>query len=329
MKLIVTIDTEEDNWGQYNLVDYSLENIAKISSLQVLFDRYLVKPTYLITYPVASNDDTVSLLKKIMEKGRCEIGTHCHPWNTPPFEETRTERNSMLCNLTADLQYKKIDSLHQMIIRNFGVVPTSFRAGRWGFGKETAQCLSQLGYEVDSSVVAFMNWKDYGGPDFSDILPKPFMWKQTDGSLSGLSCPTSQLLEIPATVGFAQKDFLLCNQIWKFLGRKFLRRLRLRGVLDEINLLNKIMLSPETSCTAHMIKLTTVMINQGYQVINMFFHSNSLKAGLSPFVKTKEDEILFLRRIEDFLAFAQRAGIESVKISDVSAYTNYNSWLVC
>jgi len=99
MHLVVTIDTEEDNWGQYSADSFSIENIKKIPALQEMFDEFSVVPTYLVTYPVATNRESVEILKDILQRGKCEIGMHCHPWSTPPFDEERNSFNSMLCNL--------------------------------------------------------------------------------------------------------------------------------------------------------------------------------------------------------------------------------------
>ena len=85
MKLIVAVDTEEDNWGSLRLTRYTCENIARIPAVQALFDQFNVTPTYLITYPVATNDRAASILKAILDPKRCEIGTQCHPWNTLPL----------------------------------------------------------------------------------------------------------------------------------------------------------------------------------------------------------------------------------------------------
>ena len=60
MKLIVTIDAEEDNWGEYWLAQYSVQNIENIPELQEIFDRFNVKPTYLVNYPVASDPRAIS-----------------------------------------------------------------------------------------------------------------------------------------------------------------------------------------------------------------------------------------------------------------------------
>jgi hypothetical protein len=317
MKLVITIDTEEDNWGQYDLDNYSVNNIENVGKLQSIFDRFNVKPTYLVTYPVVGDKNAVSLLKRIMDGDKCEIGSHCHPWNTPPFEEQRNDRNSMLCNLSADLQIKKIHNLHQIIADKFGRTPTSFRAGRWGFGKETVQILSQVGYAVDSSVLAFQNWEEYGGPDYSNISPEIFTYAE-EKLAQGV--PSTSLLEVPASAGFTQNNFQLCNQMWQLLEGKCMQKLHLRGILRRFGILSKFWLSPETSNTSEMIKLTTAMMHQGYRIANMFFHSTALKAGLSPFVQTMDDENQFLRRIEDYLAFTHRTGIESIKLSDVPTY---------
>src|SRR5208337_1476965 len=121
MKLVITIDTEEDNWGVFSPTGHTLKNLDRIPVLQELFDAYNVKPTYLITYPVATDTESITLLREIEKSGRCEIGMHCHPWNTPPFEEIPGDNNSMLCNLPCDLQYKKMSSLTDAIAKNFHI----------------------------------------------------------------------------------------------------------------------------------------------------------------------------------------------------------------
>ena len=204
MYLIITIDTEEDNWGNYSPTGHTLENIERLPYLQGLFDEYDVKPAYLITYPVATDEKTVSILKGILKEGKCEIGSHCHPWNTPPFEEKNTIENSMLCNLPMDLQYKKLESLDNVIMQNFDIKPISFRAGRWGYNQEVAKNLYKLGYRIDTSITPFVDWRDDHGPDFSDILPLPF--KFSCENVYG-ETPNGFMLEVPVTIGFSQKFF--------------------------------------------------------------------------------------------------------------------------
>lgn len=83
IKVFMTIDTEEDSWGDFRKTHNPVGNVYRIPLLQELFDRYGAVPTYLINWPVVMDEKARDILKKIYDDGRCEIGTHCHPWNTP------------------------------------------------------------------------------------------------------------------------------------------------------------------------------------------------------------------------------------------------------
>jgi len=314
MYLIVTIDTEEDNWGDYRPTGCTLENIKRLPSLQGLFDAYDVKPTYLVTSAVATNAKAVSILKGILKEGKCEIGSHCHPWNTPPFEEKNTIRNSMLCNLPAELQYRKLESLHNMIRQNFGIQPISFRAGRWGYSQEVANNLHKLGYRIETSMTPFVDWKDDYGPDFSDILPLPFKFFCENVYPD---TPDGAMLEVPVTIGFLQENFSFCKRLLNLSRKNFAKKFHLMGCMYRLNLLNRVWLSPEFSNSREMIKLAEIMAKKNYQMIHMTFHSPSLKAGLSPFVKSNDEEVQFLQRLKEFLAFTHDSGMTSITLADI------------
>ncbi len=313
MKLVITIDTEEDNWGDFCATGQTFNNIDRIQRLQELFDTYNVTPTYLITYPVATHEKSINLFMEIEKSGRCEIGAHCHPWNTPPLGEVLNEKNSMLYNLPRDMQYQKMRYLHNTIITNMGVHPVSFRSGRWGYDEGVAENLLKLGYKVDSSITSYTDWGDYHGPDFSAISPRPFRFSSKDSSRE---INDGQLIEIPATVGFLQKNCKTRNLLMKKLSKRPFSRFKLIGILQRMNLLNKIWLSPEMSDGNEMIKLAKCLMKKDYEVINMFFHSTTLKAGLNQFVRTISDEHEFIRRIKSLLCFAKDSGIESIKLSE-------------
>ena len=302
MKLVVTIDTEEDNWGSYSPTDYSVQNIEQLPALQALFDQYAVQPTYLITYPVATNEKTVRILRDLLKEGTCEIGTHCHPWNTPPYEEQSDEQSTMLCNLPDTLQYRKLMSLHNAIKHNFGIDAVSFRAGRWGFSQEVAKNLVRVGYKVDTSVTPYTDWSMYCGPDYSDDSPQPYF--------------NHHLLEVPASVGYLQKNFLVCNRVLQVVRKTPLARMRFIGLLDKLRLVTKVALSPEIADSRKMILFAQRLMKNNYQVLNMFFHSPSLRSGLTPFVRTPADEKQFLKTIREFLVYARDSGIESIKLSE-------------
>lgn len=315
MDLVVTIDTEEDNWNRYSRTDNPVENIKNIKYLQRLFDRFAIKPTYLVTYPVATNPASVAILKGIMDEGKCEIGTHCHPWNTPPFEEDINEHNSMLCNLPESLAGRKLATLHQAIGTAFGISPVSFRAGRWGFGPSVARCIDKLGYWVDTSVTAYTDWSIYHGPDFSGRGPEPYRFDPGEILVPRRS---GRLWEIPPTVGFLQRDFASCHSVSRLFAKGLYGRMRFNGILCRLRLLNKAWLSPELASSREMIALAKRIEGIGLPCLNMSFHSSSLMAGIGPFVSTTDDEARFIEKIEKFLGYTVSAGFRSKPLGQVA-----------
>ncbi len=287
-----------------------------------MFDEFSVVPTYLVTYPVATNRESVEILKDILQRGKCEIGMHCHPWSTPPFDEERNSFNSMLCNLEPALQYEKMRALHRIIYDMFGETPISFRAGRWAYSKDVIHNLIKLGHRVDSSVFPLTDWSNHFGPDMSRYSSKPFAFETLCPVESATLAERSskQLLELPVTVGFLQPCEMLCNHLYKMLEKRPLRVIPLRGIFRRLNILNKVYLTPELSDARNMIRLAEVMIKRrDYSVLNMFFHSTSLKQGLSPFVKSEEDERLFWQRIKDFLQYSKERRIQPIKLKETAS----------
>ena len=315
MNLVITIDTEEDDWATYRREGSGLRNIERIPDLQRLFDEFRVRPTYLIDYPVATDPRTSALFRELAKDGRCEIGAHCHPWNTPPFREEISARNTMLCNLDPGLQYEKVRALHGAISENVGAVPACFRAGRWGFDAEVAETIARLGYRIDTSVTPYTDWTRYGGPDFSEESPG---MKRIDGD--GADSPRGHggLLEVPTTIGFLQRDFQRSNRLYRRITGTAWKKTRMLGVLDRLRLLNKVWLSPENSGTAEMIGLTRAMAGNGYPVVNLTFHSPSLVEGLTPFVQEEGDAKRFFRKIREYLEFARSEGIASIVLSEAA-----------
>jgi hypothetical protein len=310
MYLAITIDTEEDNWSDYNS-EPVLSNIGKLTELQSLFDKYDVKPTYLISYPVATDKNSISILRKILDRDRCEIGAHLHPWNTPPFEEEKTVKNTMLFNLSKELQYRKLESLHQKIVENFKMVPITFRSGRWGFDQTVAENIHRLGYKVDTSVSPYLNWKNYHGPDFSNRSPMPQILRMGPSGSAD-----SSILEVPATIGFLQDNYERCNARMNAISGSALRHFRLIGILDKLKIINKVWLSPESDDAGKMIRLAESVKRNKYPILNMFFHSPSLQHGLTHFTKTKEEEKELTSRIEKFLEYTAISNIEPITMSE-------------
>lgn len=315
MYLVVTIDTEEDDWGGFDRKSFGVENIKRIPKLQKLFDEHGVTPTYLVTYPVLDHPESAKILGRIHKENKCEIGMHCHPWNTPPIEEAPSAFNSMLCNLPEQLQARKLASLHRKLEQTMGIRPSSFRAGRWGYGGNTALALQELGVHVDSSVAPRMDWSGFYGADFSMMTPRPYRFQPPRFTIPH---PGGTMIEVPATIdclGLLAKYF----GTWKgLLQRRLPRLLHLEGFFRRSGLLNKVWLSPETTDVTMMKKLTRRAMRLKYPVLNLFFHSTALLAGLSPFVKTIEEEDRFTRRLGDYLRWVERLPVTVTTLSQAA-----------
>jgi len=312
VKVFITIDVEEDGWGEYKTTGYTVDNVTRIPLIQDLFDHYGAVPTYLVNYPVIKNEQARSILLSILDRNRCEIGAHCHPWNTPPFIEEINIHNSMLCNLPYEIQYKKIETLHEAIIDGLGLVPVCFRAGRYGFGSGVAKCIHELNYQIDTSVTPFTDWSNSSGPDFWNALYFPYRFDVSDFFLEK---ENGSLLEVPVTVGFMKNNFKLSGNILRWILRMDLPRLHLVGILDRMGILNHRWLSPEKSSGRDMILLAKNFMRQGYHYLNMTFHSTTLLPGKSPFVCDEKELNRFMNDIEIFLMFAQKSGMEFIPLS--------------
>ena len=197
--VIVSIDTEEDNWYR-SRSGSTVDNIAELRTLAPFLERLGVRPTYFTSYQVAIQPPAADTLREACAGGRGEIGAHLHPWNTPPLDEAFVPRNSMLNNLPAALQRAKLTRLTAALEDAFGLTPRSFRAGRYGFGRETIGALLAGGYHVDSSVSPYM---DFGamddGPNFIGAPVAPY-FLAPDREVTD-PAPESTLLEIPLSRG--------------------------------------------------------------------------------------------------------------------------------
>jgi hypothetical protein len=326
VKLFITIDTEEDLWDKYQTKDNPVSNIDLIPILQEIFDEFSAIPTYLINYPVANDEHSKKILGKILDAGKCEIGTHCHPWNTPPFDEILDKKNSMICNLKDDLLFRKMSKLHNKITSFLGQAPICFRAGRWGFSSSCAKIIDNLGYKIDTSISPFIDWSSHLGPNFSEAPFTEYRFS-TDNILT--KDPKGTLLEVPPTIGFLQNDFLLCQRIRSLFLKSPFSRFHILGILERIGMLNRRWLSPELISFSDMIKLSKIFIKSGATYLNLSFHSTTLLPGCTPFVRDKDDLSDFLLKIRKFLEYAKKNNFKFEGISGALVKNNKDSIHKC
>ena len=145
--LLVAIDTEGDNqWDAAARRDQRFENIYALGRLHEFFERHGVRPTYVITYPVASDPRSSEVLRSLVDRGNCEIGAHHHAWETPPFQSQDIERHPYASSLPLDRFDRQLLVLTDAIEAAVGKRPVSYRSGRFGFSAAHVSSLEREGY---------------------------------------------------------------------------------------------------------------------------------------------------------------------------------------
>ena len=318
VRFIVSIDTEEDNWYR-SRQRITLENIGELRRQARFFDRLGIRPTYFTTYHVAGDARAADVIREVSSGGGSEIGAHLHPWNTPPLTEAFTPRNSMLKNLPAELQERKLRALTGMLEEAFGARPRAFRAGRYGLGQGTVAVLLRCGYSVDSSVTPFVTWKTFDdGPSF-DGAPLDVYRLAPDREVT-LPARDGELTEVPLSCGFSRGPFAVWGRVRRALDTAALRRLRLIGLAARTGLCKRIMLSPEVASGADMLTLSRRLLEKGVGHLHLSWHSPSLQPGLGPFTRTQADVDRLYATVEAYLEQLSRmATLKFVTVSEAAA----------
>ena len=275
---VVTVDTESDD-AWLNPGTIKLNNIKEIPRFQELCEKYNIIPTYLITYEYAAREESISVLKPILDRKKCEIGHHLHSWSTPPFQKPNISNEVDLewihayqFELPDNLFEEKAMALKEVIKQNYGIDPTSHRAGRWGIDQRTIDWLIKNKFVVDSSIVPNGNYSKHkgkyqGGKIFNDKPLFPYIW---NGTKKG------NLIEIPVSVYYPFKffnhKFFRGEKIGKKIGNRFRigRSLTLNPAFGEN--FNKLFIKNE--------------IRKNRPVINLVLHSSELAMNCSPYTNT-------------------------------------------
>ena len=290
--LVVVIDTEEEfDWSApFDAASTQVANIAEQPFAQELFDAHGVVPTYAVDYPVVASDAAVATLAGFLADGRCEIGAHLHPWVTPPHQGPIDAFHSYGGNLPAALEHAKLATLIDAVRGRFGVQPRTFRAGRYGIGRDTPAMLCALGIETDVSVVPGFDFSADGGPDFRAAPDTPY--RTPEG-----------LCEMPDSAVFLGRLAARGPAILERASMPGVRHLRLGGILARLGLLERLRLSPEGHGLADMIRQVRRSHAAGARLFMLSYHSSSLLPGGAPYVRTPDERTDFLRTLNGFLHF--------------------------
>jgi hypothetical protein len=292
--LSVVIHTEEEfDWSKpHDRNATGVRHMQHIDRAQDLFDGFGIVPNYVVDYPIASQDSAVAPLKSFAESGRALIGSHLHPWVSPPHDETVNARNSYPCNLPRELEAEKLRLLTKTITDSFGTCPVTYLAGRYGFGANTGDILEELGYEVDISPAVPINFSADGGPDYSAYSSHPYWFGKQ-----------RKMLCLPGTGGYVGGLHRGGTPLYNRLTHPWLRRSKLSGIVARLRLMERIRLSPEDYSEAEMRRLTSALLKEGIRIFVFSFHSPSIEPGGTPYVQTQRELEQFLDKCRHYFDF--------------------------
>ena len=299
MHLLVGIDTEGDNqWDAAARANQRFENIYALPRLHAVFARHGVRPTYVITYPVARDPRSAEILRNLLAGGDCEIGAHHHVWETPPFTPDDVRRHAYASTLPRAQFESQLESLTVAIESAVGRRPVSYRSGRFGFGADHVAGLERRGYLVESSVAPLFYERHKGGPEFVEARLRPYFLAYDSAVHPG----TSELLEVPVSAALNRRlprplQYLYARAPSPYTTKRILRALRM---------LRMRWLRPSYSSLDDMCSLARDLARWQEPVLNLLFHSSEAIVGGSPYNRTQAELDAFLDRLERFFVYARR-----------------------
>ncbi len=299
MNLLVGIDTEGDNqWDAAARANQTFENIYALPRLQARFARHGVRPTYVITYPVATDPRSAEMLRELLAGSDVEIGAHHHAWETPPCTDDDVRRHPYASALPRPQFERQLESLTAAITAAVGRAPVSYRSGRFGFSSDHVAALERLGYRIESSVAPLFYESHKGGPEFVEAPLRPYFLAYDSAVKPG----SSDVLEVPVSSALNRR---LPRRL-QYAYARAPRPYTTKRVLRALGIVRLRWLRPSYSSLDDMVSLARDLANAGEPVLNLLFHSSEAIVGGSPYNRTQAELDAFFDRLDRFLAFATR-----------------------
>lgn len=297
--LLVGIDTEGDNqWSAESRLRPTYGNIYALPQLHDLFRRHGVRPTYLITHPVASDPRSADVLRALLESGTAEIGAHHHAWETPPCTEDDVRRHVYALDLPPERFASQLATLTAAIAGAVGERPVSYRSGRFGFSVSHVRPLEAAGYLVESSVAPLFYEGHKGGPDFADAPLHPYRLGYEQATRPG----ASTLFELPLSCALNRRWPRRVERLWARAPSNYTTK----RVLRKLGVVRPLWLRPSYSSLDDMVTLARRLADTNVPMLNLLFHSSEAIVGGSPYNRTQAELDAFCDRLEKFLAVATR-----------------------
>ncbi len=344
--LLFSVDTEPDDpsWSGLAGGPWSHANLAGLTELGDRLRALGVRATYLVSHSVAVFGSLEGLLAKDLADSACEVGTHFHPGDTPPFRsEPRSEPSSAsrstsllpthsgsepdldnILRIPTWLLEEKFANLHAAILSRFGA-PTSYRSGAWDMDGRVTALLKRYGYRVDSSVTPGISWRGNGRPSYLAAPMRAYPLGPGDPCLPGLpgSAGDGGILEVPVSIWSPRRwDGTWAGRLagdiltMPLAARKGLSVRMIRALRPQAPQWLRPAFMKTAEMEAAALRLEKGFGEGGGGYLHVMCHSNELWPGASPYCRDRRDLDEIYARLEGIFRFALGRGYVPVTLAD-------------
>jgi hypothetical protein len=313
--LIFSVDTEPDNlWaGRRRGHVFTHDNIAAgIAGAAPLLKELGVKPVFFVSHSVAASAAPADILATATATFSCEIGSHFHPCDTPPFSRKDEVSTDNILKLSDAQLEEKFTNLHRSITARFGKI-SSFRAGAWTIDNRTVSLLMAHGYRCDSSITPGISWTSIGRGSHLLAPRRSYYLDERDVCTEG----KSGVLEVPVSIrsdrrvpGFFPPPVSslftmpLASQKGFFISRvRQMKRFRPKWLRPAFTSLDE-------------MKTIAVPLLEETGFLHVMVHSTELACGTSPYVSSEAERQRLLDRLRGIFTFALLQGCAPVTMAE-------------
>ena len=213
----ITIDTEsgyvkknDERAWQYSNPEEFIGYYGGIENWRKILNKYGAKSTFFLSTNCfsAKNQEKLRIVNqlKLLKKEGHEIGLHMHPDSDLALQEELGTK----FNFTSSKKYNKkqidsfISSCKNLIYKNTGNYPESFRWGNWALGNDAVNSLESNKILIDSSATPGIKGHENDGMAFDWSRSKShYPWKLSSNDYQNEAIGSSNVVEIPiATFNF-------------------------------------------------------------------------------------------------------------------------------
>ncbi len=282
--LLVSIDTEGDNqWDVASRTHQTFNNIHALERLHDFFARHGVRPTYVVTHPVARDPRSIDVLRRIVSRAATRKSAHITtPGKRRQSNRATSERHPYALSLPLERFDAQLASLTTAITDAVGAArPSPTDRDDLASAPRTSRRSNAAATESNPASRRSFTKRTKAARTSSARRFVPYFLAYDDATRPG----TSDLLELPISAALNRRmpswlERWYGRAPWPYKTRRALRLARVAHVR---------WLRPSWSSAVDMNALARQLVRQHVPLLNLFFHSSEAIVGGSPYNRTEAD----------------------------------------